>query len=378
MVRRRLIGRFRQIVARAAMLAMLVGPLMSRVPAMAGDPPTEPILRLGTGMQTATIRRISVDAAGRLLLTVSDDKTAYLWSLSDGHRVRVLRPPIGTGAEGKLYAGALSPDGRIAAVGGWTGWDWDASASVYLFDTSSGRLLRRLSGLPGAIDSLAVSPDGQFLGAGLSGNNGIRVWRTSDWTLAWDDRAYLNSVYGLSFSKFDELVTSSDDGFLRLYDQRGQLKHQKVKAPGGADPLGVAFSPEGTQVAVGYDDSNRVDVLSGDDLRLLWSPDLKGINGQMAIVVWSKDGKTLLAGDRAYDEQHRLFIRAWSDGGKGAYRDVSAAQNTIMGLAALPGDDLAFASYEPTWGVMRSAGLIDLLHVAEIADYRDSGDGAIS
>src|SRR3954470_5589302 len=117
----------------------------------AEGPPDEPILRLETGMHTALIRRIGVDAAGRMLLTVSDDKTARLWSLQDGRLLKVLRPPVGTGNEGKLYAGALSPDGRMAAVTGWTGWDWEGSASIYLFDTTSGRLLRRLRGLPDVI-----------------------------------------------------------------------------------------------------------------------------------------------------------------------------------------------------------------------------------
>jgi hypothetical protein len=35
-------------------------------------------------MHTAAIRRISTDDAGRLVLTVSGDKTAKLWSLQDG------------------------------------------------------------------------------------------------------------------------------------------------------------------------------------------------------------------------------------------------------------------------------------------------------
>ena len=41
------------------------------------------------------------------------------------------------------------------------------------------------------------------------------------------------------------------DGFVRLYD--AQLRRiAEEKAPGGEQPYGVAFSPDGTRLAVGY------------------------------------------------------------------------------------------------------------------------------
>ena len=63
MVRRHLTGRVREIVSRAATPAVVaLSLLMSRMPALAGDAPTEPFLRLGTDMHTAAISAISVDA----------------------------------------------------------------------------------------------------------------------------------------------------------------------------------------------------------------------------------------------------------------------------------------------------------------------------
>src|SRR3954469_14284567 len=87
----------------------------------ASEPSTTPILRIEVGAHTAPITAVSADVAGRLGLTVSDDKTARLWELPAGRLLRVLRPPIGKGREGLLFCGALSPDGRLVAVGGWTG-----------------------------------------------------------------------------------------------------------------------------------------------------------------------------------------------------------------------------------------------------------------
>jgi len=94
--------------------------------------------------------------------------------------MRVLRPQIGSGAEGELKAVALSPDGQFVVTGGWTGFGWEKANSLYVFETTSGRLARRVSGLPQVINRLAWSPDGRYVAAGLAGANGIRLFQTND------------------------------------------------------------------------------------------------------------------------------------------------------------------------------------------------------
>ena len=59
-----------------------------------------------------------MDRAGKVLVTGSDDKTARVWSLPQGKLLKVLRPPIGAGSAGWVYAVAISPDGKTVAVGG--------------------------------------------------------------------------------------------------------------------------------------------------------------------------------------------------------------------------------------------------------------------
>jgi hypothetical protein len=52
----------------------------------------------------------------RYLVTASVDKTARVWDLTSGKLLQVLRPPIGPGDEGKLYAVAISPDGETVSL----------------------------------------------------------------------------------------------------------------------------------------------------------------------------------------------------------------------------------------------------------------------
>ena len=80
-----------------------------------------PVLIVDPGMHTAPIRAAAVDAAGRFIVTGSDDKTVRIWSVSDGKLLQTIRVPAGPGDIGKIRAVAMSPDGKIVAAGGWGG-----------------------------------------------------------------------------------------------------------------------------------------------------------------------------------------------------------------------------------------------------------------
>jgi len=45
------------------------------------------------------------------LALLSDEKTLRSWKLPEGKLSSTLRPPIGLGHEGKIYAVAMAPDG---------------------------------------------------------------------------------------------------------------------------------------------------------------------------------------------------------------------------------------------------------------------------
>ncbi len=264
-------------------------------PLPAAGPPETPLLRLETGTHSAMINRIATDRAGRWIASASDDKTLRLWDAADGRLLKTYRLPIGAGNEGKLFAVAMDPDGAWIAAGGW---DWDDS--IYILDRASGRLLHRIDGLGNVIYHLCVSADGRRLAAVLGGGQGLRVHAPGDgFREVFADRDYGDQSYGCAFAADGRLVTTNYDGKLRLYTPDGDGLRRIAVQPGqgGKRPFGVAFHPDGDRIAVGFDDSTRVDIVDATDLRLLHSADTAGItNGDLSKVAWSRNGSRLLAG----------------------------------------------------------------------------------
>src|SRR5277367_46110 len=129
-------------------------------------PEMKPFLRIETGMHVADMRRIGVDAACRKLATSSWDKTVRIWSLPEGRLEQTVRLPIGEGNGGKVYAAALSPDGRTVAAGGWDAFHRPGSHALNLVDLASGAV-RRLGASPSVIHVIAWSPDGAKIAVGL-------------------------------------------------------------------------------------------------------------------------------------------------------------------------------------------------------------------
>ena len=337
-------------------------------------PTTEPILRIETEMHTAVIKRIGIDRENRYLVTASDDKTARVWELSSGRLLRVLRPPIGEGNEGKLYAVALSPDGQTVAVGGWTSRD-GLNVNLYIFDSESGRMLRRIAGLPSVINHLTYSQDGGSLAATLWGQNGVRVYETGGYSQVFADSDYGASSYGAAFDSAGRFVTCCFDGYLRLYERtadRCSLRLvTKRRAEGGNEPFSVSFSPDGNRIAAGFTDSTRVAVVSGSDLSPLFAPDTDGVDtGNLGSVAWSANGQTLFAAGR-YSKAGRSLIRYWPDGGCGKWREVEGANSTIMHLLPTRDGGAAFAAFDPAFGRLDASGNRTLFVSSAIADYRD-------
>ena len=335
------------------------------IPAQADE--VQPYLRIESGTHIAAIRALATDRKGETLLTASEDKTARLWRVSDQRLLTVLRPPIGPGNEGKLYAAALTPDAGVAAVAGWS-----ADNDVYLFDAASGQMRAHISGLPNVVNQLTFSPDGTRLAVVLWGGFGIHLYASQDgWrhvTSAGGDPAYGGDAYGVAFSPDGtQLLTTAYDGALRLYALRGASLwlQRKIDLGAGGKPHGIAYAPDGKSVAIGFADRPLVRVLSTSSFAPDWQPDMRGIDnkGLLQNVAWSADGRTLYAGGTWRTAPGQHAVRRWTR--DGAFEDLPAASDSITALLALRGSRVAWAAGDASWGLLGGASV----H-AQRADYR--------
>ena len=316
-------------------------------------PDQTPKLRIETGTHTDAIRSIAVDAACTIAVTGSDDKTARLWSLAEGKLLRTFRPPIGEGYAGKIYAVALSPDGHWIAVGGWTArYEQTKLESVYVFARDGGEV-RRIGAFEYAVESLAFSPDGRRLAAGLQGDAGVSVLDFVTGREITRLSGYGKSVFGLVWASDGSLHTASLDGKVRAYGPDLNPTPRKTLNTGGV-PFRVAISPDQRRLAIGFYDKARVDLVALPDLTPAGAADVAGADGVLANVAWADD-KTLQGAGTADDASKHVFVRVWNRDGRRQGPDRYVSGDTVDDLKAC-GAGTAFAAADPRFGLLDRYG----------------------
>jgi WD40 repeat protein len=360
------------------LLSFLAG--FSNVHSAENPPLQDPQLRIEAGFHTSHIT-FDVSADGQLLVTGSNDKTVRLWSLPAGTLLRTFRVPSAPGIEGCIYAVAISPGGRYVAAGGnTTAANGEFLAYIYLFDTISGAVVRRLGPFSDNILSLAFSPGGRRLAASLNGRSGIRLWRWPLDTPPTADSDFFAPAYGVSFdaSSWERIAAIGNEPAIRVYDPQLRLLGRSY-LPGGNWPNSLAYSPDGKTVAVGYYDNTNIDLLRVSKLTDIYKVNTDfAIVGTLSSVAWSTDGRYLYAGGRFRTKAGKSPIVRWDRAGRGDPQAVAAALHEITGIKGLPDGSFAFSSNDPSFGLYGPDGKQILYQPPVTADMHAKHSGNFS
>ncbi len=323
------------------------------------------LLQVEVGTHAGPVRRLAVDPARDLAVTVSDDKTARVWRLGSGELLRVLRVPAGEADLGRLYGVALHPHDGSVAVGGTAHAKLGAGkrADVFVFDLASGRLLRRIDAGAGEIKRLAWTADGALLVAGTDGQP--RVSGEASAVLAFDAAGQPvlrhrvdGAVYGLAVARDGRVVATDASGALHLFQAQGaSLQWQRRLALPGPGPVGVALAPDGTRALVGFFAPQRplvVDLAQGRVLRQL-APRGPVDAGYLSSVAWSADGRSAYAAGATRLGGGRVAIWRFDAESGAQQAAVDSAPDSVTDLVGLGGHRACFTSFDGSWGCLDGA-----------------------
>ena len=340
-----------------------------------GAPPNSPFLRIAADFHTQVVNGVAIDPTGRVVATVSDDKTLRVWQANNGAPLATLRVPVADGEEGALYAVAFSPDGQTLLTSGYTAAAWDRAFAVYIFDVRTQRLKGRLPNLPGPVNHIAYAPDGRSFALALGNGRGIRLYdATNGALLGSDDESVQARTNWVAFAQDGRFASANGDGEVRLYDPKGRRLSRRIPVQSGT-PYSVAFSADGRSLAVGYADQPRVEVISGVDLSAITS--LAGPTrerGGLGAVAWGRDGRLMAAGSLR-DAGNAVVLRSWR-GGRGKSTDIAVARDTVFQLEAADDGGVFLVGADPVLARLAPGGRDVFRKVGPGLDFRDVADQA--
>ncbi len=318
----------------------------------AGAQGTGPQLGVEAGAHAAFVRRLDVDPARGLVVTASDDKTARVWDLQSGNLRHVLRPAVGGGELGRLYGAAIHPTDDLVAIGGTTGVR-AGEHRILLFSLQTGQLVRAFDARGGDVKKLAWSADGSLLIAVYAGDHALRAFDRDGAMI--HQQALAGPAYGLAVARDGRVAASSLDGQITVLSakQRTVAPVASFRAP-YQEPVGVAFSPDGSRLAIGFRRTGQapviVDAVTGRTVITLAKQQLT--EGTQFTVAWSADGRSVAVGGSGYtaDRRYPVYLHDASSGRESARHDV--AVDTIFDLVPLPDGRFAYASADGTWGLV--------------------------
>ncbi|MHB1553401.1 MAG: nSTAND1 domain-containing NTPase [Acidimicrobiales bacterium] len=304
------------LAAQLALAAYQISPTVQArsalVDATAGEIPTRLLGPVGPEF-------VATSSNAHLLgVAQSATDTVALYRLSSSAPIKLALLRAGPASQ-QDFAIAISPDGRLLAVGG-TGRTVDL---WNIADPSRPVRLATLGHLGGTIYSLAFTSRGARLAAGDSGGS------VHQWALDASGRPVAQRVLSVQGGDAVKAVAYSPHGtWLAAAGQNGTLDLWRTGDPaplvapgtGGADFESIAFEPAGTTFAVGIGNDDTIEtwrLRSNGQLQLAHGP-IAAASSEVTSTVYSPNGSILAeaAADgtlHIYDAQTMALLASFGD-----------------------------------------------------------------
>ena len=218
-----------------------------------------------------------------------------------------------------ITAVAFSPDSTQIATGGYH--------EVLIWDVASGKLLKRLQGLPERTYAIRYSPDRRWIAtaSGTPAQAGlVRLWDAATGEAVRDLVEIDDSIFGLAFSPNSKLLAAAGcDRTIRIWDLATGKLAKSIEDH--ADwVLDLDFSPDSTRLVSGSRDktSKVFDVAKGESL--VTFPEH---TDAVYAVAFAKDGQSIATagGDKV--------IKVWNPGAEAKkIRDIGGHGMAIFRL----------------------------------------------
>jgi WD40 repeat protein len=296
----------------------------------------QPRIVINSMGHSAKIQNLNFTPDGTKVISIAEDKSIRLWDVSSGEMLKKFESQIGDGSNGMLYASAISPDGNLLAIGGYTVAP-DNQVYIAIIDIIKGIQVATAIGHTNVINSLAFTSNGKYLVSG-SDDGTIKVWKVDTSSPIYKET--LSIAVGAAV-KYLALNSISMDVAVAVEDKKDIMVYSLALLENGASKFNprflkrhlgavnkLAYSPDGAFLA-SSSQTNEFILWHKGSVAKSWSTDKYPINA----IAFSHDSKILVG----LDEAGRGVSYGVPGGTK--FTEFNGHDNTVLAAAFSPAEN---------------------------------------